>query len=40
MANLIFEHLKKVYPNGFVSVDDQTLFVTDINHDVLENTCL
>ena len=22
MASLIFEHLKKVYPNGFVSVDD------------------
>ena len=25
MASLIFEHLKKVYPNGFVSVDDVSL---------------
>ena len=29
MANLIFEHLKKVYPNGFVSVDDVSLSIED-----------
>ena len=27
MASLIFEHLKKVYPNGFVSVDDVSLSI-------------
>ena len=29
MASLIFEHLKKVYPNGFVSVDDVSLSIED-----------
>ena len=29
MASLTFEHLKKVYPNGFVSVDDVSLSIED-----------
>lgn len=29
MASITFEHLKKVYPNGFVSVDDITLKIED-----------
>ena len=29
MDSLIFEHLKKVYPNGFVSVDDVSLSIED-----------
>lgn len=29
MASLTFEHLSKIYPNGFVSVDDVNLFIDD-----------
>lgn len=29
MASITFEHLKKVYPNGFVSVDDINLKIED-----------
>ena len=29
MASLIFEHLKKYNPNGFVSVDDVSLSIED-----------
>ena len=29
MSDIMFEHLTKTYPNGFISVDDVTLKIQD-----------